>query len=62
MWFSPPEDIEKKTVIHREYPFFAAYDEDEPIGFAALKIHNGYTADTFNLGIPLFIKCFFFGA
>jgi hypothetical protein len=27
-WFSPPEDIEKKSVIHREYPFFAAYVED----------------------------------
>jgi ribosomal protein S18 acetylase RimI-like enzyme len=50
-WFSPPEDIEKKSIIHRDYPFFAAYDENEPIGFVALKIHNKYTADIFNLGI-----------
>jgi len=50
-WFSPPEDIEKKSVIHREYPFFAVYDGDEPIGFAALKIHNQYTADIFNFGV-----------
>lgn len=50
-WFSPPEDIEKKAVIHRDYPFIAAYDNDIPIGFAALKIHNTYTADIFNLGI-----------
>lgn len=39
-WFSPPEDIEKKAVIHRDYPFFAAYNDDVPIGFIALKIHN----------------------
>ena len=50
-WFSPPEDIEKKAVTHREYPFFAAYDDNEPIGFVALKIHNPYTADIFNLGV-----------
>ena len=50
-WFSPPEDIDKKSLIHRDYPFFAAYDFDEPIGFAALKIHNEYTADIYNLGV-----------
>lgn len=50
-WFSPPEDIEKKAVIHRDYPFFAAYNDDVPIGFIALKIHNQYTADIFNLGV-----------
>jgi len=50
-WFSPPEDIEKKAVIHRDYPFFAAYDNDTPIGFVALKLHNKYTADIFNLGV-----------
>ena len=21
-WFSPPEDIERKSMNHREYPFF----------------------------------------
>ena len=50
-WFSPPDDIEKKAITHREYPFFAAYDENEPIGFLVLKIHTKYTADIFNLGI-----------
>ena len=48
-WFSPPEDIEKKSITHRDYPFFAAYVENEPIGFIALKIHNKYTADIFSL-------------
>jgi len=50
-WFSPPEDIEKKAAIHRGYPFFAAYEGGEPLGFLALKIHNQYTADIFNLGV-----------
>jgi len=50
-WFSPPEDIERKAVIHREYPFIAAFDDDVPIGFLALKVHNQYTADIFNLGV-----------
>lgn len=50
-WFSPPEDIEKKAVVHRDYPFFAAYDDTRPIGFAVLKIHNQFTADIYNLGI-----------
>lgn len=50
-WFSPPEDIVNKSQIHREYPFFAAYDGNEAIGFVALKIHNSYTADIYNLGV-----------
>ena len=50
-WFSPTEDIEKKAIIHRNYPFFAAYDDGAPIGFVALKIHNQYTADIFVLGV-----------
>ena len=50
-WFSPPEDIVNKSVIHREYPFFAAYDGENVLGFIALKIHNQYTADIYNLGI-----------
>lgn len=49
--FSPPEDIVNKSVIHREYPFFVAYDGDTAIGFVALKMHNEYTADIYNLGI-----------
>lgn len=50
-WFSPPEDIVNKSVIHREYPFIAAYDGNKAIGFAALKVHNPYTVELYNLGI-----------
>ena len=50
-WFSPPGDIDRKAIIHRDYPFFAAYNGDEPFGFIALKIPNPYTAEVFNMGI-----------
>jgi len=50
-WFSPPEDIENKAIIHRTYPFFAVFDDDRVIGFLALKIHNQYTAEVYNIGI-----------
>jgi len=50
-WFSPPDDIDRKAIIHKEYPFFAAYNGAEPIGFITLKIHNQYTADIYNLGV-----------
>lgn len=50
-WFSPPEDIVNKSVIHREYPFIAAFDGYRAIGFAAIKIHNIYTADIYNFGV-----------
>ncbi len=50
-WFSPPEDIVRKSVIHREYPFIVAFDEDKAVGFAALKVHNQYTVDVYNFGV-----------
>lgn len=50
-WFSPPEDILKKSVAHRDMPFFAAFDETKVVGFVALKVHNKYTVDMYNLGV-----------
>jgi len=50
-WFSPPEDIDAKALVHREFPFFVAEAEGEPVGFLALKVHNAFTADVFNLGV-----------
>ena len=54
-WFSPPEDVENKAIIHRDYPFIAAYaygdGGGDPIGFIALKIHNAYTADIYVIGV-----------
>ncbi len=50
-WFSPPEDIERKSRVHREYPFIVAYDDENAVGFVAIKKHNQYTAEIYNLGI-----------
>ncbi len=50
-WFSPPEDIISKSVIHRDYIFITAFEDERAIGFAALKIHNRYTVDIYNFGI-----------
>ncbi|MGI6707128.1 MAG: GNAT family N-acetyltransferase [Clostridia bacterium] len=50
-WFSPPEDIMKKSVAHRDIPFFAAFDGKKAIGFVALKVHNQYTVEMYNLGV-----------
>ena len=50
-WFSPPEDIEKKAETHRDFPFFVSYDGGEAVGFAALKIHNAFTADIYVIGV-----------
>ena len=50
-WFSPPEDIVNKSKIHRDFPFIAVYDDDKAIGFSALKIHNEFTADVYDIGI-----------
>jgi len=50
-WFNPPEDIVKKSILHREMPLFAAFDESQVIGFIVLKIHNEYTVEIYNLGV-----------
>lgn len=50
-WFSPPEDIVNKSVIHRGYPFIAAFDGDRAIEFVAIKVHNIHTADVYNFGV-----------
>lgn len=50
-WFSPPEDIRKKSIFHQKLPFWAVFDNNLPIGFITLKIHNLYTLEIYNLGI-----------
>ncbi len=51
LWFSPPEDIVKKSIDHRGMVFFAAFDGNKAIGFFALKEHNQYTMDMYTLGV-----------
>ncbi len=51
LWFSPIEDIQKKSMTHRDYPFFAAFDRENVVGFVALKAHNKYTVEILNIGV-----------
>lgn len=51
LWFSPPEDIDRKAKIHRDYPFFAVLDGEKPVAFLAVKVHNRHTADIYNMGV-----------
>jgi ribosomal protein S18 acetylase RimI-like enzyme len=50
-WFSPPEDIDRKAVLYRDFPFFATYDGAKAIGFLALKLHNEYTGELHSVGV-----------
>jgi len=50
-WFSPPEDIDSKAVLYREFPFFAAYDGGQAVGFLALKLRNEFTGDIHSIGV-----------
>lgn len=50
-WFSPPEDIDNKSILHRDFEFYAAFDDDEPVGFVALKQQTDYTMDIYSLGV-----------
>ncbi|MCL2462589.1 MAG: GNAT family N-acetyltransferase [Defluviitaleaceae bacterium] len=51
-WFGIEESIAGYVAEVRDLPFFAAYaDDSEPIGFAALKPHNEYTAEVCVMGV-----------
>ncbi|MBP3414701.1 MAG: GNAT family N-acetyltransferase [Clostridia bacterium] len=50
-WFPSSADIETKAMMNMDYPFFAAFAEDEPVGFFSVKVHNEYTADVFTAGV-----------
>jgi len=50
-WFSPPEDIDRKAVLYRELPFFAAYDGARAVGLLALKPHNACTAEIMSIAV-----------
>ncbi|HSL93391.1 MAG TPA: GNAT family N-acetyltransferase [Bacillota bacterium] len=51
IWFNPASDIDAKAVLHRDMPFAAAFREGHPVGFLALKPHNQYTFEIFNMGV-----------
>jgi len=50
-WF----DIESSIIDYvdrvQAMPFYAVFDEDMPIGFVAIKVHNPYTAEVYVMGV-----------
>lgn len=50
-WFGIPESTAEYIEESRKMPFWAAYDEEEPIGFVALKKTSEYTSEIYVMGI-----------
>lgn len=50
-WFGIESSIADYREKVKEQQFYAAFENDKPIGFAALKIHNPYTAEVYVMGI-----------
>lgn len=50
-WFGVEESIinYKKTI--KEMPFYTVYNDSEPVGFVAIKLHNRFTAEICVMGI-----------
>ena len=50
-WFGNKEAIIDYTNQVRQMPFYAALDENNAVGFAAVKVHNEYTAEICVMGV-----------
>ena len=50
-WFGIEESILSYINDVRKMPFYCAYDGSQPVGFAAIKVHNPHTADIYVTGI-----------
>ncbi len=50
-WFGVEESIKEYIEISREMPFYAAYSNEKPVGFVAVKNHNQYTAEVYVMGV-----------
>lgn len=50
-WFGIEESIVEYKKITREMPFYAVKKEGIPVGFAAVKVHNPYTAEMCVIGV-----------
>ncbi|MCL2827718.1 MAG: GNAT family N-acetyltransferase [Oscillospiraceae bacterium] len=50
-WFGVESSIVDYVKQVQTLPFFAAFDDDTPIGFVAIKIHNPSTAELCVMGV-----------
>jgi len=50
-WFGIEASIVDYVEQVKKMPFYAAYNNDTPIGFVAIKVHNAYTAEICVMGV-----------
>jgi GNAT superfamily N-acetyltransferase len=50
-WFGIESSIIDYVGQVKEMPFYAAFDDDKPIAFVAIKVHNPYTAEVCVMGV-----------
>lgn len=50
-WFGIEESIIEYSSITKEMPFYAIYDNNLPVGFVAIKVHNSYTCEVCVMGV-----------
>lgn len=50
-WFAVEASVEEYAEAVRGLPFFAACQGHRPLGFAAIRAHNPYTAEVFVMGV-----------
>ena len=50
-WFGLPESTQSYITESRDMPFWAAYQEEQPVGFIALKETSPATAEVFVMGV-----------
>ena len=50
-WFGVEASIVDYVSKVKTMPFYAVFDEQTPVGFAAIKIHNTFTAEVCVMGV-----------
>lgn len=50
-WFGIEEATAGYVHESKAMVFWAAFDGDQPVGFAALKVHNAYTGEIYVMGV-----------
>lgn len=50
-WFGIPESTQEYINVSSKLPFFALFDESNPLGFISIKENNQYTAEIYVMGV-----------
>jgi len=50
-WFGIEESIVDYVKAVETLPMYAAFENENPVGFVAIKVHNEYTAEVYVMGV-----------